>query len=382
VASVPVFLSLTEIDHHPQLLALAGQARQVLEMTAEDLALIAFTSGSTGKPKAVEGRHGPLTHFLPWLQEYFSLGVTDRFSMLSGLAHDPLQRDMFTTFCVGATLHIPHPDVIFPERLAEWMQQQAVTVTHLTPAMAQILSEAPAGFALRDLRYVFLVGDVLTRRDVQRLRDLAPTMNVINYYGSTETQRSVSYYEVSRETASQTSREVIPLGRGIPDVQLLVLNAAGNLAGIGEHGEVYVRSAHMARGYRGDPELTAQKFYVILLAKRLATVCIALEIWGAICPMAWLNAWGVLIRRSSCVASASNWDISNPYLGNIRQFKKQWWLFVAMLAGKNAWWRIFWQKTMRSTAVRRRRRICGNSCVSNCRITCCRQPLFSSINYL
>ena len=260
VASVPVFLSLTEIDHHPQLLALAGQARQVLEMTAEDLALIAFTSGSTGKPKAVEGRHGPLTHFLPWLQEYFSLGVTDRFSMLSGLAHDPLQRDMFTTFCVGATLHIPHPDVILPERLAEWMQQQAVTVTHLTPAMAQILSEAPAGFALRDLRYVFLVGDVLTRRDVQRLRDLAPTMNVINYYGSTETQRSVSYYEVSRETASQTSREVIPLGRGIPDVQLLVLNAAGNLAGIGEHGEVYVRSAHMARGYRGDPELTAQKF--------------------------------------------------------------------------------------------------------------------------
>ncbi|WP_255360906.1 non-ribosomal peptide synthetase [Duganella sp. Leaf61] len=237
-----------------------GRSATPVSVGADDLALLAFTSGSTGKPKAVEGRHGPLSHFLPWLGGHFGLNAEDRYSMLSGLAHDPLQRDIFTTLCLGATLHIPDPEQIAPERLAQWMARERVTVAHLTPAMAQVLSEAPAGLVLDDLRYVFLVGDVLTRRDVMRLRALAPSMKVVNYYGSTETQRSVSYYEVDRETPAEASREVIPLGRGIPGVQLLVLNAAGRQAGIGEHGEVYMRSGHMARGYRGDPELTAQRF--------------------------------------------------------------------------------------------------------------------------
>src|SRR4029077_1802156 len=56
------------------------------------------------------------------------------------------------------------------------------------------------------------------------------------------------------------SREILPLGRGIPDVQLLVLNPAGALAGIGELGEISVRSPHIALGYLGDPRLTAERF--------------------------------------------------------------------------------------------------------------------------
>ena len=52
--------------------------------------------------------------------------------------------------------------------------------------------------------------------------------------------------------------EVLPLGRGIADVQLLVLDAGGRLAGIGELGEICVRSPHLALGYLGDPELTAR----------------------------------------------------------------------------------------------------------------------------
>ncbi|HEX7643460.1 MAG TPA: amino acid adenylation domain-containing protein [Noviherbaspirillum sp.] len=260
VRAIDHYLDLTDIDAQPALQAWSGKTVRAVPITEDDLALIAFTSGSTGKPKAVEGRHGPLTHFLPWLEESFGLDDSDRYSMLSGLAHDPLQRDMFTTLCTGACLHIPHPDVIGPNALAKWMAQQRVTIAHLTPAMAQILAEAEEGAQVPELRYVFLVGDILTRRDVQRLQKLAPSVNVVNYYGSTETQRSVSYYEVSRETPAQSRREVIPLGRGIRDVQLLVLNAAGHQAGIGEHGEIYLRSYHMARGYRGDPGFTAQRF--------------------------------------------------------------------------------------------------------------------------
>src|ERR1700712_358709 len=51
---------------------------------------------AAGAPKGILGRQGPLSHFLPWQRERFGLTAGDRYSLLSGLAHDPLQRDLFT----------------------------------------------------------------------------------------------------------------------------------------------------------------------------------------------------------------------------------------------------------------------------------------------
>ncbi|HVR99225.1 MAG TPA: amino acid adenylation domain-containing protein, partial [Thermoanaerobaculia bacterium] len=232
----------------------------------DDIAYVAFTSGSTGIPKGILGRHGPLSHFIPWQQRRFGLGETDRFSMLSGLAHDPLQRDMFTPLQIGGTICVPDPaDITVPGRLAAWMRRQEVTVAHLTPAMGQILTEIPPDMEpprLDALRWAFLVGDVLTRRDVARLRELAPGLTCVNFYGSTETQRSVGYHEVGPGEAAPgwRGKESLPLGRGVEGVQLLVINRAGERAGVGELGEIYVRGHHLARGYLGDPEGTAAKF--------------------------------------------------------------------------------------------------------------------------
>ncbi|MBA2672060.1 non-ribosomal peptide synthetase [Ramlibacter sp.] len=260
-AAVPVFLDLVEIEAHPRLPAYAGRRVRPTMLTAGDIAVIAFTSGSTGKPKAVEGRHGPLTHFLPWAQRNFGFTQDERFSMLSGLAHDPLQRDIFTPLCLGGCVCIPHPETIAPHRLGPWMREQAITVANLTPAMGQILAQGAQDQALPALRHIFLVGDVLTRRDVQRLQALAPSAQVVSNYGATETQRAVGCYELRHEAPHDAAREIIPLGRGVPGVQLLVLDRAGRRqAGIGEHGEVYVRSPHLARGYRGDAQATALRF--------------------------------------------------------------------------------------------------------------------------
>jgi len=234
----------------------------------DSLAYLAFTSGSTGTPKGVEGRHGPLTHFLPWMQQTFGLHEDDRYSMLSGLSHDPLHRDIFTPLTLGARICIPAQEVIeTPGSLARWLQQEGVTIANLTPAMGQLLTECAAAAAtvvVPSLRYAFLVGDVLTRRDVARLKNLAPALTCINFYGATETQRAVSYFVVPAAMcempANGQAKEILPLGKGIADVQLLVLNKVGQLAGVGELGEIYLRSPHVARGYRGDPALTAARF--------------------------------------------------------------------------------------------------------------------------
>lgn len=233
-----------------------------LSIGPNDLAYIAFTSGSTGTPKGILGRHGPLTHFMPWQKEAFGLSAEDRFSMLSGLSHDPLQRDIFTALWVGATICIPDDDTIgTPGQLAEWMADEQVTFAHLTPAMSQILTEAAAPDSrLPSLRFAFFIGDRLTEPDIGRLTTLAPNITCVNSYGSTETQRAVGYYRVPPKSEDGWARVAYPLGSGLPDVQLLVLTRRQTMAGVGELGEIYVRSPHLARGYLDDEALTRERF--------------------------------------------------------------------------------------------------------------------------
>ncbi|HEY6806350.1 MAG TPA: amino acid adenylation domain-containing protein [Pyrinomonadaceae bacterium] len=237
-----------------------------IEVGPDDLAYLSFTSGTTGLPKAILGRHGPLTHFLPWLKDEFGLDEATVFTMLSGLSHDPLHRDIFTPLQLGGRVAIPDPQMIGTSGwLAEWMRGEEANVANLTPAMGRFILESSGQEAeVSSLRYLFFVGDVLTKRDVALFQKLAPAATVINFYGSTETQRAVSYYVVSLDSIGQeaSNKEIIPLGRGIRDVQLLLLNATGGLAGIGEVGEIYFRSPHLARGYKGDATLTAERFLV------------------------------------------------------------------------------------------------------------------------
>jgi amino acid adenylation domain-containing protein len=231
-----------------------------VEIGPDTLAYLSFTSGTTGTPKAVMGRHSSFTHFTPWLAAEFGFCASDRFSLLSGLAHDPLHRDVFTPLQLGASVVAPLPDEVgTPGYLARWMREAGITVAHLTPAMGQLLADAAEGERIVSLHRAFFVGDVLRRDDVARLTALAPALNVVNYYGSTETQRAVSYHEVDPEAEQ---KEIIPLGRGIPGVQLLVRNATGEIAGIGEVGEIWMRSPHLAAGYLNDPALAAERFRV------------------------------------------------------------------------------------------------------------------------
>ena len=231
-----------------------------LAVKPNDPACITFTSGSTGEPKGVVGRHGPLTHFLPWQRDAFQLRPGDRYSMLSGVSHDPVQRDIFTALCLGGTLVVPEAGSMDGAAyLATWLARSKITVAHLTPPMARFILQGvthDAG-AFPDLRRLFLLGDRLGRREASAFARQAPGARLVSLYGATETQRAVAFHEV---TSPRDAAGDVPLGRGIPDVQLLVVDEANALAEVGKSGQILVRSPHLAAGYLDDADLTADRF--------------------------------------------------------------------------------------------------------------------------
>ena len=254
--------TVVQLDLASDLLFDAQPSPPPVSIGPDDIAYVAFTSGSTGEPKGVLGRHGSLSHFVPWLARTFELGPSDRFSMLAGLAHDPLHRDTLLPLQVGATICIPDRDAMARRgHLATWIRDARITVCHMTPAMNEIVTTPLPGGAcptFDSLRLVTFLGAPLRGRDVVRLRAFAPAAQIVNSYGATETQRAVANYIVPDDRLR--AHEVYPVGRGIEDVQLLVINGEGRQAGIGELGEIWFRSPHVALGYLGDDALTLARF--------------------------------------------------------------------------------------------------------------------------
>lgn len=149
--------------------------------------------------------------------------------------------------------------MIAHELLAEWIRENGVNVTHLTPAMGQILVGG-ASAQMPSLHHAFFVGDLLTKKDCRKLQDLAQNVNIINLYGTTETQRAVSYFEIvskSRDPAFLDGLpDIVPVGQGMLDVQLLIVDRDNKdrICDIGEQGELFVRAGGLAEGYLGDDE--------------------------------------------------------------------------------------------------------------------------------
>ncbi|MBB6112602.1 amino acid adenylation domain-containing protein [Mucilaginibacter lappiensis] len=218
---------------------------------ADTAAYCVFTSGSTGIPKLVEACHGSLVNYVHWIQEAFNVSVTDHFSMLSGLLHDPLMRDIFVPLCIGGKLMIPSQDLIGSQQLIYWLQKSGITVMNLTPSLVQTLTEP---VLLDDLRYVFYGGEPLKGSQAAALKKMAASVMQVCLYGTTESQQALGYYIVKGDEVN------LPLGVGLLNTEILVVDVLGNRAGIGELGEIAIRGPFIARGYKDDVLLTNKKF--------------------------------------------------------------------------------------------------------------------------
>jgi thioesterase domain-containing protein/acyl carrier protein len=179
-----------------------------------------------------------------------------------------LLRDIFTPLSLGASLFIPELFNQAPGELKAWLRENEISIVHLTPAMLGLIGPSPAVSNGQNtfLRYAFFGGDLLTDQHLASLSLFAPKATAVNFYGTTETPQAMGFFivpkpEIADTVESKTEFRRVPLGQGIDDVQLLILNGSEQLAGLGELGELYVRTPYLSDGYL-DEELTRERFVI------------------------------------------------------------------------------------------------------------------------
>ncbi len=222
---------------------------------------IYFTSGSTGKPKAILGRLKGIDHFIRWEIEALKVGPGTRVTQLVSPSFDGFLKDAFVPLCAGGVVCAPESRDIMLDagRLIDWLDIEQLEVLHCVPSVFRaMINKGLNSNYFGTLKHVVMVGEPLYPSDVKRWMDVfGERIKLMNIYGTTETSLAKFFYEIKPEDVDRPS---IPIGRPIRGAAVMVVDPYGEPCGVGDVGEIYIRTPYCAHGYYGEPELTKEVF--------------------------------------------------------------------------------------------------------------------------
>jgi amino acid adenylation domain-containing protein len=222
---------------------------------------IYFTSGSTGRPKAILGRLKGIDHYVRWEIKALGVGPGTRVTQLTSPSFDGFLKDAFVPLCAGGTVCAPESrDVVLDAaRLVDWLDVEQIELLHCVPSVFRsIINQGLNADYFGALKWAVLVGEPLYPSDVKRWMDVFGTrVRLWNIYGTTETSIVKLSYEIKAE---DVERPTIPIGKPIRGAAVMLLDQHGQPCGVGDVGEIYIRTPYRSHGYYNQPELTREVF--------------------------------------------------------------------------------------------------------------------------
>ena len=231
-------------------------ANPAVAMSADHLAYVIYTSGSTGKPKGVMIPHSAICNYIQWMQATFPIDKRDRLLQQTSISFDASVWEFFVPLYAGARLVMAQPDGHRDSRyLVEAVAQHGITILQLVPSMARMVVDEPGLAACAaSLRRLFCGGEPLTPEFCGKFFARLGGCELINLYGPTECAIEASFHVCA------PGAKIVPIGRPLANTHLYILDGNSQPAPIGVPGELQVGGAQLARGYWGNPELTAAAF--------------------------------------------------------------------------------------------------------------------------
>ncbi|MFD8214465.1 amino acid adenylation domain-containing protein [Streptomyces sp. NPDC059697] len=215
----------------------------------DDLAYVLYTSGSTGLPKGVEVTHGNLVNFLTAMADRPGCAADDVLLAVTTAGFDIAGLELLLPLTRGATVHIASAGTTRDGfALAGLLDSSGATIVQATPATWQML--LAAGWNGRIPR-VLCGGEALSAELAADLLDRSGEL--WNMYGPTETTIWSSALRVRRDRP-------ITIGTPIANTTFHLAGPDGGPVPFGATGELLIGGDGVARGYRGRPELNAERF--------------------------------------------------------------------------------------------------------------------------
>ena len=217
----------------------------------EQLAYVIYTSGSTGKPKGVEIPHRALVNFTTTMRERPGLEPSDVLCAVTTLSFDIAGLELYLPLLTGARLVIaPRETAGDPRALADLVERSGTTVMQATPTTWRMLVDS--GWPGRAGLKALCGGEALPVALADELVDRG--LELWNMYGPTET----TIWSTCARLAGHG--EPLTIGRPIANTTLYVLDAHLAPVPVGVAGELWIGGDGLARGYRGRPDLTEERF--------------------------------------------------------------------------------------------------------------------------
>jgi len=223
-----------------------ADAPPAVSLSPDNLAYVIYTSGSTGRPKGVEVTHGGLANLTEALVPYLGASAGKRVLQFFSASFDASVSEIVTALGAGATLVLtravePGPGFV------EFLRSARITHVSLPPSLLAVLPEAD----LPDLETLVCGGETLPEALAERWLG---GRRLVNAYGPTEATVCTTLADV------QPGGGKPPIGRPIAGAHVVVLDDRLRPLPPGEAGQLAIGGLGVARGYRGSPALTAERF--------------------------------------------------------------------------------------------------------------------------
>ena len=225
---------------------------------------VIYTSGTTGNPKGVVVSAGNVASLFEGCSGLFEFGAADRWSVCHSFAFDFSVWELWGPLISGGCACIVDPATIKDTpRFHAWLEGTGVSVLSQTPSAFLSLDLADRQLAAQDtlpaLRYVVFGGEAL---DVNLLhgwrgRHALGRPVLVNMYGITEITVHATFHRITDDDFA-AGRNTI--GRALPHLTTVLLDACARRVPPGFPGELYIVGSGVAQGYLRRAALTAERF--------------------------------------------------------------------------------------------------------------------------
>src|SRR5579864_4777053 len=245
----------------------SGYEKPDVSVHPDHLAYVIYTSGSAGRPKGVLVTQRGLRNYVEWASQAYEFRAGGRTPLYSSLGFDLTVTSLWPTLVSGGCVEV------VPEKEGiEWLagrgmegkesengkgKKGSYEVLKATPSHLRVLKEAIGEKGEEIAERLVIGGEALRWEDVNYWSSQGRGVRVVNEYGPTETVVGSCVFEVGNEREAEGA---VPIGRAIANTRVYVLDRWGKLSPSGAAGELYIGGEGVARGYLGQPGLTAERF--------------------------------------------------------------------------------------------------------------------------